>query len=108
MTMLQPESGHEEAVFVVTADRSPQLLCRLFGLIAQQDRCIEWIRADPVSSGLEVRFAVAELDSHRAAIVAEKARMMIGVRSVRLCETQRLSPQPEELLGREQTSVPCP
>ncbi|MES2042797.1 MAG: hypothetical protein V4475_02910 [Pseudomonadota bacterium] len=72
------------AIFVVTANRCPQILCRLLGLVSQQGRLIERVEAVDTRRILRVTLAVADLDAHRAAIIAEKMRQMVTVRTVRL------------------------
>lgn len=68
--------------FVVRADRCPQLLCRLLGLFAQQDRMIDAVDARTTPRRLVVTLWVAGMDDHRAEIVAAKMRQMIAVRDV--------------------------
>lgn len=76
-----PASG---AVFVVTADRCPQILCRLLGLVAQQGRMIDRVDAFDTGRILRITVCVADLDTCGAAIIAEKMRQMLRVRTVRL------------------------
>ena len=72
------------AVFAITADRCAQVTSRLLGLIAQQDRVVEWARVECSARTCRVSLAVHDLDPHRAEIVAEKMRSLVMVRSVRL------------------------
>ncbi|MGN6820624.1 MAG: hypothetical protein ACTHJR_18355 [Sphingomonas sp.] len=72
------------AVFVVTSDRCPHVLCRLLGLFAQQDRMVERVEAIDTRRTLRVRVQVADIDRQRAAIVAEKMRQLVMVRTVEL------------------------
>jgi hypothetical protein len=68
----------------VTAERCPQILCRLLGLFSQQDRLIERVEAVDTRRTLRVTLAVANIDRQRAAIVAEKMRQLVRIRTVRL------------------------
>jgi hypothetical protein len=72
------------AVFVIAADRCPQILSRLLGLFSQQDRMIERIEAVDTRRSLRITMRVADLDAQRAAIIAEKMRQMVKVRTIRL------------------------
>jgi hypothetical protein len=72
------------ATFVVTANRCPQILCRLLGLVSQQGRLIERVEAVDTRRILRVTLSVADLDARHAAIIAEKMRQMVAVRTVRL------------------------
>lgn len=72
------------AIFVVTADRCPQILCRLLGLVSQQGRLIDRVDAVDTRRILRVTLSVADLDARHAAIIAEKMREMVTVRTVRL------------------------
>ncbi len=72
------------AIFVVTANRCPQILCRLLGLVSQQGHLIERVEAIDTRRILRVTLAIADLDARHAAIIAEKMRQMVTVRTVRL------------------------
>jgi hypothetical protein len=72
------------AVFVIAADPCPQILSRLLGLFSQQDRMIERIEAVDTRRTLRVTMRVDDLDAQRAAIIAEKMRQMVKVRTIRL------------------------
>lgn len=72
------------ATFVVTTDRCPQILCRLLGLVSQQGRMIARLDAVDTRRILRVTFSVAEIDARHAAIIAEKMRQLVTVRTVRL------------------------
>lgn len=72
------------AIFIVTTDRCPQILCRLLGLVSQQGRLIERVDAVDTRRILRVTLAIADLDARHAAIIAEKMRQMVTVRTVRL------------------------
>lgn len=72
------------ATFVVTTDRCPQILCRLLGLVSQQGRMVARLEAVDTRRILRVTLCVADIDARGAAIVAEKMRQMVRVRTVRL------------------------
>lgn len=72
------------ATFVVTTERCPQILGRLIGLVSQQGRMVARLDAVDTRRILRVTLAVAEIDAHRAAIIAEKMRQLITVRTVKL------------------------
>jgi hypothetical protein len=87
------------ANFLVTAERCPQILCRLIGLVAQQDRLTS--RVDAIDTGriLRITIHVPGLGEQGAAIIAEKMRQSVSVRTVR----QRWLPSAAPFSGR--TSV---
>lgn len=72
------------ATFVVTAARCPQLLCRLLGLFAQQDRTIDALSVEARPHGYRAAITIAGIDAHRAEIIEHKMRAIISVRTVRL------------------------
>jgi len=72
------------AVFVVTAERCPQILCRLLCVVAQQDRMVARVDARDTRRILRVELAVADIDARIATILAEKMRQLVRVRTVRL------------------------
>ena len=72
------------ATFVVTTDRCPQVLGRLLGLVSQQGRMIARLDAVDTRRILRVTLSVAEIDARHAAIIAEKMRQFVTVRTVRL------------------------
>ncbi|WP_066662142.1 MULTISPECIES: hypothetical protein [unclassified Sphingomonas] len=77
-------SGTGTATFVVTAARCPQVLCRLLGLFAQQDRVIDSLSVEARPRGYRAEFVVAGIDPHRATIIAHKMRAIVSVRTARL------------------------
>ena len=85
-----PASGQDArngvgwAEFRVRGDASPQLLMRILGLLAQQDRMPDRATIENVDETLEVVIAIGALPRHRAEVVAEKVRSMIGTHSVQL------------------------
>lgn len=72
------------ATFVVTARRCPQLLCRLVGLFAQQDRLVETLRVDALPRSVRASITIGGIDAQRAEIIANKMRSIVSVRTVRL------------------------
>lgn len=72
------------SVFVITADRCPQVLSRLLGLIAQRDRLIGHVDAVDTRRVLRITLCVSDIDAGQAAIIAEKMRQMVAVRTVKL------------------------
>jgi hypothetical protein len=82
--MLNAPGRVARATFVVTADRCPQILCRVLGLVAQQGRMIERVDAVDTRRILRVTLSVADIEARHAAIIAEKMRQLVSVRTVRL------------------------
>ncbi|QDX27934.1 hypothetical protein FPZ54_19240 [Sphingomonas suaedae] len=72
------------ATFVVTAGRCPQLLCRLVGLFAQQDRLVHALRVDTLPRSVRASITVGGIDAHRAEIIGNKMRSIVSVRTVRV------------------------
>ena len=72
------------ARFAITTERCPQVLCRLLGLIAQQDRLVDAVRVDSSARICRISLEIRAIDPHRAAIVAEKMRGLVRVRTVKL------------------------
>ena len=70
--------------FRVRGDASPQLLMRILGLLAQQDKMPDRATIEKVDETLEVTLAIGTLARHRAEVVAEKIRSMVGTHSVQL------------------------
>ena len=81
---LSARIGADWAEFRVRGDASPQLLMRILGLLAQQDRMPDRATIDKVDETLEVVIAIGALPRHQAEVVAEKIRSMVGTHSVRL------------------------
>lgn len=76
--------GERAATFSIVADHDPQLLCRLLGTIAQQDRLVRAMTLSSTTRRQRVRIGLADIDLHRAEILAERMRRFVHVRSVRL------------------------
>ena len=81
---LDVRNGVGSAEFKIRGDASPQLLMRILGLLAQQDRMPDRATIAKVGETLEVVIAIGALPRHRAEVVAEKVRSMIGTYSVQL------------------------
>ena len=82
------------SVFTITADRCPQVLSRLLGLIAQRDRLIEHVDAVDTQRVLRITLSVPDMEAGQAAIIAEKMRQMIAVRTVKLRTSNFRRPSP--------------
>ena len=67
---------------VVTAERCPQVLLRLLNLFAQQDLVIDHVAASTSRRSLRATICVSNCDEHRLAIIAEKMRQLVMVRTV--------------------------
>ena len=88
------------AEFRIRAEASPQLLMRIFGLLAQQDKMPDHASVELTHGTLEMGFAATGLPRHRAEVMAEKIRSMVGTHSVQLAwqttlEKGRKSTRPE-------------
>lgn len=70
--------------FMVTAERCPHVLCRLLGLLAQQNLMIGQCSAMDTQDGLNVSISIPCIDQHRMAIIASKMREMVRIRTVDL------------------------
>lgn len=84
MTDLRWPAEQPAARFAITTERCPQVLCRLLGLIAQQDRLVDTIRVESSARICRISLEVRSIDPNRAAIVAEKMRNLVQVRTVKL------------------------
>jgi acetolactate synthase regulatory subunit len=72
------------ATFVVTADHCPQILLRILGLFAQQDLAVDQVAASASRRSLRATVFVSDLDERRVAIIAEKMRQLVMVRTVQV------------------------
>ncbi|HEV7287099.1 MAG: hypothetical protein EOP59_07700 [Sphingomonadales bacterium] len=81
---MEASSATGTATFVVTAARCPQLLCRLLGLFAQQDRVVEALSVEARPRGYRAAITIAGIDAQRAEIIEHKMRAIVSVRTVRL------------------------
>lgn len=84
MQAVEPSEEGRGAVFAITTERCPQVLCRVLGLIAQQDRVVDAVRVDSSARVCRISLEISGIDPHRAAIVAEKMRSLVRVRTVKL------------------------
>lgn len=75
---------HGAATFDIRGTASPQLLSRLVGLIAQQDRIPDQVLAVRDGEALAVTIRLADLDDRRARILADKMRAVVAVARVAL------------------------
>lgn len=73
-----------QAEFRILAKASPQLLMRIFGLFAQQDRMPDRATVEVAKGALEIVLAADDFSRHRAEVVAEKIRSLVGSHSVDL------------------------
>jgi hypothetical protein len=78
------EDGTGVAVLAITTERCPQVLNRLLGLVAQQDRAVEWLRVDSSARSYRVSLAIAGIDRQRAEVIGRKMQALIRVRTVKL------------------------
>ncbi len=83
-TRTGPKAGKREAVFAVTTERCSQVLCRLLGLVAQQDRLVDWVRVESTARTCRVSLGIQDIDPQRAEVMAEKMRGLVMVRTVSL------------------------
>ncbi|WP_343518298.1 hypothetical protein [Sphingomonas sp.] len=85
MQIMEPSDDQgRAAVFAITTERCPQVLCRVLGLIAQQDRLVDAVRVESSARVCRIALEIRGIDRHRAAIVAEKMRSLVRVRTVKL------------------------
>lgn len=80
------------AMFAITTERCPQILCRLLGLVAQQDRLVERFEVESSARRYRVSLSIPDIDRHRAEIMLEKMRSIVSVRTARM----RLMPEPRQ------------
>ena len=73
------------ARFEIKASACQQVVARLLGLLAQQDRIADDMSASRDGEDLTVMIILPDIDDHRAHIMAEKMRSFIMVASVTLC-----------------------
>ena len=83
------------AKFQIRGDPSPQLLLRIFGLLAQQDQMPQRASVEIVDGAMEVGMATCALTGHQAEVIAEKIRSMVGSYSVQL-DWQAALPNPSK------------
>ncbi len=76
--------------FQVTMDDGPQALLRLLGLFAARDIVPAVVRATSEQGGCHVEIMADGVDDATAAVIAEKTRMMVGVRECVLSRFARV------------------
>ena len=86
------------AVYEVEATDAAQVLCRMLGLFAQQDRPLASVVAHSHGNRVHAMLRLTEIDCRRARILAEKLRAMAMVESVEF--TFSPSPSSVSLPGR--------
>ena len=79
-----PDQPGERLEFRVRGDASPQLLMRIFGLLAQQDHMPQRATLEVAEGRLDLVMVTGALIQHRAEVAAEKMRSMIGIDTVQL------------------------
>lgn len=84
MTAVEHPAKRCAVRFAITTDPCPQVLCRLLGLIAQQDRLVDAVRMDSSARVCRISLEIRGIDADRAAIVAEKMRSLVRVRTVKV------------------------
>jgi len=72
------------STFEIKGSACPQLLAKLVGLLAQQDRIPDQVCASRDGDGLTITIRVSDIDDHRAGIIAEKMRGFVTVAQVAL------------------------
>lgn len=83
-TLCEADADTRTASFAITAERCPQVLCRLLGLVAQQGRLVAWLHVKSSTRSYRVSLGVPEIDSHRAEILGHKMGALVSVRTVRV------------------------
>jgi len=70
------------AVYEIEASDAAQVLCRVLGLFAQQDRPLASVVAHSHGDKVQAMLRLLDLDMQRAQVLAEKLRAMAMVESV--------------------------
>jgi hypothetical protein len=70
------------AVYEVEAGDAAQVLCRILGLFAQQDRPLASVIAHTTGDRVQAMLRLAGIDAQRASVIAHKLRAMAMVESV--------------------------
>lgn len=68
----------------ILAARTPQVMLRILGLFAQQDRVPDRVRMDIVDDTIWLALSIEGLTRHRAEIIAEKLRALVDTITVDL------------------------
>lgn len=70
------------AVYEVEATDAAQVLCRVLGLFAQQDRALASVVAHSHGDTVQAMLRLRDVDAQRASVLAEKLRALATVESV--------------------------
>lgn len=70
------------AVYEVEANDAAQVLCRILGLFAQQDRPLASVVAHTHGGTIQVMLRLRGIDARRAGMLAEKLRALAMVENV--------------------------
>jgi hypothetical protein len=70
------------AVYEIEAGDVAQVLCRILGLFAQQDRPLASVVAHSHGDTVQAMVRLPAIDNHRASVLAEKLRALAMVDSV--------------------------
>ena len=95
------------ATYSVRASSNPHVVCRLLGLFAQQDLVPSLVRVRRLADDMFVTIQQAEIDEHRAEVIAEKMRAMVLVASVALECQLGLTATPALLDGMPRSHHPA-
>lgn len=68
------------AVFAISADRCPGVLCRVLALFAQQDRIVRRLEASDTGHSLDLVVEAGGLNEAQAALIAQRMNAVISVR----------------------------
>jgi hypothetical protein len=75
-------SGEGTAVYELEAHDAAQVLCRVLGLFAQQDRPLASVIAHSSGDRVRAMLRLDQIDAQRASILAHKLRALAMVESV--------------------------
>jgi hypothetical protein len=70
------------AVYEVEASDAAQVLCRILGLFAQQDRPLASVIAHTAGDRVQAMLRLGGIDAQRASVIAHKLRALAMVESV--------------------------
>ncbi len=70
------------AVYEIEASDAAQVLCRILGLFAQQDRPLASVVAHSHGARMHAMLRLRDVDAQRAQVLAEKLRALAMVESV--------------------------
>jgi len=80
------------AVYEIEASDTAQVLCRILGLFAQQDRPLASVVAHSHGDKLQAMLRLRQVDAQRARVLAEKLRALATVESVAFTFAERSVP----------------